>query len=359
MSNARAAMSIQDAPDGPGLLTPSDDGKFMMWDNAAGRMIMATVRASGVAGAVLRTGNGSLQSAPDGPGVMAAGNDGMALLWDNDAGRFVATAVEAAGAVAAHVAEADPHTGYLLATGARTGASSQAQTFTNGIVSGVASTFNNHNPMLVGQTISYGFQADSYMSGIGGGSQNIFRRAGGTLASPTATLSGMSLGAFSFRGHTGSAFTTSRAIITVTAAEDWTSTANGTNMFFQTVPNGSTALANRLVILNDGNVGIGLSSPTAALHVSASTTARASVCKPHGSAPTSPVNGDEWTTTSGSFVRINGTTKTYVTVSSPATYTPSNVTTDRTYDANATTLDELADIVGTLIADLKLTGIIL
>ena len=41
-----------------------------------------------------------------------------------------------------------------------------------------------------------------------------------------------------------------------------------------------------------------------------------------------------------------------------ATYTPSNVTTDRTFDANATSLDEVADVLGTLINDLKLTGII-
>ncbi len=39
-------------------------------------------------------------------------------------------------------------------------------------------------------------------------------------------------------------------------------------------------------------------------------------------------------------------------------YTPTNVTTDRSYDANATTLDEVADVLGTLIADLQLTGII-
>ena len=41
------------------------------------------------------------------------------------------------------------------------------------------------------------------------------------------------------------------------------------------------------------------------------------------------------------------------------TYTPTNVTTDRAFDANATTLDELADVVGTLIADLKTSGVIL
>lgn len=41
------------------------------------------------------------------------------------------------------------------------------------------------------------------------------------------------------------------------------------------------------------------------------------------------------------------------------TYSASNVTTDRTYDANATTLDELADVVGTLIADLQARKFIL
>lgn len=38
-------------------------------------------------------------------------------------------------------------------------------------------------------------------------------------------------------------------------------------------------------------------------------------------------------------------------------YTITNVTTDRSYDANATTLDEIADTLGTLIADLQARGI--
>ena len=41
-----------------------------------------------------------------------------------------------------------------------------------------------------------------------------------------------------------------------------------------------------------------------------------------------------------------------------ATYTPTNVTTDRSYDANSTTLDEVADVLGSLIADLQATGIL-
>jgi len=39
-------------------------------------------------------------------------------------------------------------------------------------------------------------------------------------------------------------------------------------------------------------------------------------------------------------------------------YTTSNVTTDRSFDANATTTDELADVLGTLIADLKVAGVL-
>ena len=39
-------------------------------------------------------------------------------------------------------------------------------------------------------------------------------------------------------------------------------------------------------------------------------------------------------------------------------YTATNVTTDRAFDANATTLDELADVVGTLLADLKTAGVL-
>lgn len=47
---------------------------------------------------------------------------------------------------------------------------------------------------------------------------------------------------------------------------------------------------------------------TSQLKLAASTTSLASLNIPHGSAPTSPVNGDFWTTTSGAFAQINGST---------------------------------------------------
>jgi lactam utilization protein B len=45
-------------------------------------------------------------------------------------------------------------------------------------------------------------------------------------------------------------------------------------------------------------------------------------------------------------------------VNSVGTYTASNVSADRAYDADSTTTAELADVLGTLIADLRLQGIV-
>ncbi len=55
------------------------------------------------------------------------------------------------------------------------------------------------------------------------------------------------------------------------------------------------------------SIGIAISASTQ-LNLAAGTTAVSSMRLAHGSAPTSPVNGDMWTTTSGLFVRINGST---------------------------------------------------
>ena len=50
----------------------------------------------------------------------------------------------------------------------------------------------------------------------------------------------------------------------------------------------------------------------------ATTTSNAGFNIPHGTAPTSPVNGDVWTTTASVFARINGTTQTLAQLASPA-----------------------------------------
>ena len=59
----------------------------------------------------------------------------------------------------------------------------------------------------------------------------------------------------------------------------------------------------------DGIAGVGQTpSSTTRLILAAGTTGVSSLRMPHGSAPTSPVNGDIWTTTAGLFVQVNGST---------------------------------------------------
>jgi hypothetical protein len=66
-----------------------------------------------------------------------------------------------------------------------------------------------------------------------------------------------------------------------------------------------------MTIKATGRIGLtGITAPTAWMHLPASTTVAASLCVPHGTAPTSPVNGDIWTDASGMYVRLNGVTRT-------------------------------------------------
>jgi hypothetical protein len=56
----------------------------------------------------------------------------------------------------------------------------------------------------------------------------------------------------------------------------------------------------------------------------ASTTANAGFNVAHGAAPTTPTNGDVWTTTGGLFARINGGTRQFATLSDGFTYSGNN-----------------------------------
>ena len=68
-----------------------------------------------------------------------------------------------------------------------------------------------------------------------------FRHMRGTLASPTATQSGDSLGCSIFRGRAATKFTNTIGYINVVATENYTDAANGTKMVFSTTPNGTAS----------------------------------------------------------------------------------------------------------------------
>lgn len=88
---------------------------------------------------------------------------------------------------------------------------------------------------------------------VGAVPQIVGRRANGTYASPTATVSGDALVNIQAWGHTGTAYTTAqRAGFLFVASENWTTTANGTLFRVVTTANGATSTSTRLEVGPDG-----------------------------------------------------------------------------------------------------------
>ncbi len=88
------------------------------------------------------------------------------------------------------------------------------------------------------------------------------RSSNGTRNNPTVTPDGRTLLSLGATGHNGLGFGSSPAVsIFMDTAQPWTSTANGTQIRFRTTANDSTTVFTRMIIANDGNVGIGTSTP--------------------------------------------------------------------------------------------------
>ena len=83
------------------------------------------------------------------------------------------------------------------------------------------------------------------------------RMARGTAAAPAAVQSGDALALFLGDGYGATQFSSEAGGMGIVAAENWTDTAQGTAIAFLTTPLGSTEDAAHMVIMPDGNVGIG------------------------------------------------------------------------------------------------------
>jgi hypothetical protein len=83
------------------------------------------------------------------------------------------------------------------------------------------------------------------------------RKTRGTAAAPSAVANGDTLASFTGRGFAATHFGTGDGGMGVLAAENWTDTAQGTLIAFNTTANGTTGSFPRMAITAAGDVGIG------------------------------------------------------------------------------------------------------
>ena len=96
-------------------------------------------------------------------------------------------------------------------------------------------------------------------------------RVNGTMASPAAVSSGETLTFLGSRGHDGTGYTTTSALVYLIASENWTGSAHGTNIRFDTASNGTISATPKMLISSEGLVGIGTTAPTSKLSVNLNT----------------------------------------------------------------------------------------
>jgi len=93
------------------------------------------------------------------------------------------------------------------------------------------------------------------------------RRSGGTQASPAAVSSGHRLGNIVFAGYYDTSNSSWGAVIQSMAYGLWSATNRGACLQFYTTTTGTTALTERMRIIDNGYVGIGATTPDAKLQV--------------------------------------------------------------------------------------------
>lgn len=170
-----------------------------------------------------------------------------------------------------------------------------------------------------------------------------FRRANGTISAPTIVSNGNFLTSLEMTGYDGTAYRNGAAIRVEVDGAPGASDMPGRITLF-TTPDGSATLAERVRIENGGKVGIGITSPTAVLHIKAGTTTTAPLRLTAGANLTTPVTGTmEYDGTNLFFTRT-GTTRegvlTQSAVAAEALISDSSIT----VNIDGTTYKILADV---------------
>lgn len=139
------------------------------------------------------------------------------------------------------------------------------------------------------------------------------RSARGSIAVPTASQNTDELVRFSAYGYGATAYSTvPRAMIVMTAGENWTDSAQGTRIHFHLTTTGGTTTSSRL------NMTSTVLTSSMQMIMPASTTSLSSWRVPAGVAPSSPTTGDFWYDGTDIVFRFASTSREIITSSSPS-----------------------------------------
>lgn len=124
-----------------------------------------------------------------------------------------------------------------------------------------------------------GGSSNLFVTSYGGNAAFTGRSARGTSSAPGAVQAGDTLLGFGGRGYGVTAFSPfARCAVFFNAAENWSDSAQGTDITFETTPNGGTNRQQRMIVDNTGNVGVGVTAPAYPLDVNGNVHASALVC---------------------------------------------------------------------------------
>ncbi len=137
---------------------------------------------------------------------------------------------------------------------------------------GIGTTTPVSNLDIVGNMMVQGDGAAAIVVSGNGLSTNergilTLRSSNGTITAPTATTNGHTLGSIQFNGYDNDSYTSRRAGVHAEAAEDFTATAQGADLYFDTTAIGTNSVLRRMTISASGNVGVGTAAPFAKLDV--------------------------------------------------------------------------------------------
>jgi hypothetical protein len=271
---------------------------------------------------------GSLNQVQYNSGSALAGSAG--LTWDDASGGLTITrSLTAAAAtpftithsLAATVASGAGYTARIAVTRAPTGTTSSLQ---YGVYISTTHTGSDASTMASGELLGGRFDAVNSrtagsLSSVQALRANANTSAGGTTVTVTGINSRLTTGGTSTLaigydfGGSGSGTVT----YMVGVRADLSGFSNVTNKCGIFVGAAANVAGNFGIYQADvavvnyfgGSTGVGIAaSATSFLTLAAGTTGVSSLRITHGSAPTAPVNGDVWTTTTGLYVHINGVT---------------------------------------------------